>query len=274
MSKVIIKNLTGNPVTLPPPLAGVLDGGGATIVDFPQGADALAAILGPACGGPFVVSFVDAPNAEPLGPITFETSADFVATGFSFNVNPVDFNAVRLINVSNPTDAQDVATKDYVDNTAGGTGTVTSVAVGTGLTTDVGMGGDPITTSGTISISQVPLANTADELAKSGTASATSGAVVIDPADGSAQTLAMSAAVTGCSFSTTNLVGPPALTASTAVLISNPTGGALDFTGTADSWIGAVPVWPVSVAGANAAKYLLVFTNFGSTVVGSWQALA
>jgi hypothetical protein len=60
--------------------------------------------------------------------------------------NELNVNGNKIVNVSNPTVAQDAATKNYVDTQVAGVGTVTSVGTGTGLT------GGPITSSGTISL--------------------------------------------------------------------------------------------------------------------------
>lgn len=123
MAKLLIKNLTAVPVTLPPPLAGVLTGGGSTVIALPNGGPTpsdLVAILSPYFGGAEVVEFVEVAEGNPAGPITFASSADLIGLSLNNSVGPVGFGGQRLVSVGAPSDASDAATKQYVDDNAGG----------------------------------------------------------------------------------------------------------------------------------------------------------
>jgi hypothetical protein len=122
MAKLLIKNLTAVPVTLPPPLAGVLTGGGSTVIELPNGGPTpsdIVAILAPYFGGAEVVEFVEVAEGNPTGPITFASSADLIGISLNNSTGPVGFGNQRLVSVDMPTDASDVATKQYVDTSAG-----------------------------------------------------------------------------------------------------------------------------------------------------------
>lgn len=166
MAKLLIKNLTAVPVTLPPPLAGVLTGGGSTVIALPNGGPTpsdIVALLSPYFGGAEVVEFVEVAEGNPPGPITLESSADLIGLSLNNSAGPVGFGGQRLVSVGEPVDASDAATKQYVDTHGGGGGGVTSVAASSPLASSGG-------TTPTISLaSAVPANKGGTGLSASGT---------------------------------------------------------------------------------------------------------
>lgn len=150
--KALIKNLTASPIGLPPPFAGVLPGGGATVID--TGSDTVSyvqAAFASILGGGNVVEIAEVPSSSPVGPLTQENSAALIKQSLGYLTSPLSLNGQKLTNLGAPTANSDAATKQYVDtHGGGGSGTVTSITAGTGLS------GGTITTTGTVA-----LANTA-----------------------------------------------------------------------------------------------------------------
>lgn len=140
MARFLIRNLTGAPLALPLPFGQVLGPGAGTIAEVPP---QFVSEFVTAFGGPSVVSFAQVPDTSPLGPITVETGAQGIALALQFLQQPLDVNGQQVKNLGAPTDANDAATKDYVDTHGGGGGGVTSVAVNAPIT-DTGTPTSPI----------------------------------------------------------------------------------------------------------------------------------
>lgn len=154
----------------------------------------------------------------------------------------------------------------WVLETPAGGGTVTAVTAASPLESTGG-------TTPEISLGVVPLANTAAEIVTFGITAETEDVVSIKPSVGASQSLVMTDEVTSCAFDETELaaLADDDKSVTVAVLVTNGTEAALDITPEADNWLGTAPT-TVSVGATDA--YLLVLTNFGTTVVGSWQSLS
>lgn len=132
MARTLIQNISGTPITLPLPYSVVLPPSGAVIV-----ADTIPVVEGHLYvlpGMNYNLALSDVPEGNSVG-----------------GVPPVvSMGGQKLTGLGTPTAGTDAATKAYVDSTAGGTGTVTSIAAGNGLSASPG---SPITTSGTLAVS-------------------------------------------------------------------------------------------------------------------------
>ena len=91
--------------------------------------------------------------ATTLTPITTSQISDFSTSVLAFRLDQfavptaaVSMNSQKITNVANPTAAQDVATKDYVDSAGGGSITLTGAVTGSGTGT-IATTLTPITTS-------------------------------------------------------------------------------------------------------------------------------
>lgn len=148
MAKSLLRNNCQSPITLPPPYTGIVAPGDAVVLNDPPNVviDALGII--PELTG--FVNVTQVPDSQPSDGHDRAEAASAIAGALADLNGALDLNGQRIINVADPIDLQDVATKYYVDTHGGGggggSGTVTQVNSGTGLT------GGPITLSGTLSV--------------------------------------------------------------------------------------------------------------------------
>lgn len=128
MARTLIQNISGTPLTLPLPYSVVLPPSGAVVVS-----DTIPVVEG---------------HLYVLPGMNYNISLTDVPEGNSVGLVPpvVSMGGQKLTGLGTPTAGTDAATKAYVDSTAGGTGTVTSITAGTGLS------GGTITASGTIAL--------------------------------------------------------------------------------------------------------------------------
>lgn len=145
MSKSLIRNNSQSPITLPPPYTGIIAPGDAVVLDESP------AIVTEKIGiVPELISFLivtQVPESQPQDGHTRADAALGIADALSELTVALDLNGQKIINLADPTDPQDAATKQYVDlHAGGGSGTVQQVNTGAGLT------GGPILVSGTIAV--------------------------------------------------------------------------------------------------------------------------
>lgn len=144
MSKSLLRNNSQSPITLPPPYTGIIAPGDSVVLDDPP--SVVAETIGLV---PELISFLtvtQVPDAQPVDGHDREAAAQGVARALASLTTPLNLNGQKIVNLANPTAAQDAATKQYVDlHAGGGSGTVQQVNTGSGLT------GGPVTVTGTIS---------------------------------------------------------------------------------------------------------------------------
>ena len=147
MARSLIKNNSISPITLPLPYTGIVPGGASVIVDDPA-SYVVSRIMAVSPSIASVLSIRDVPPGQPSDGHTRANAALKITDAIAVTTVSLNMNGQRIVNVSDPVDPQDVATKQYVDTHGGGggggSGTVTSITAGTGLT------GGTITVSGTI----------------------------------------------------------------------------------------------------------------------------
>ncbi len=145
MAKTRIHNNTNGPITLPPPYTGIVPGGVSVVVDDPVSVVVQALVIVPELFG--VLTVDEVPAASPVDGNTRAAAASAIAEALGNLSGDLDLNGQRIINMADPSDPQDAATKQYVDlHAGGGSGTVQQVNSGTGLL------GGPILVSGTLSV--------------------------------------------------------------------------------------------------------------------------
>jgi len=127
---------------------GVLPAGGATVVN-----DSAAYVVDRILqtpGARTVLSVRTVPEDQKTDGAVRPIAAQKITDAMEVTTVNLSLNNQRIINVADPIDPQDVATKQYVDTHGGGggggSGTVTSITAGTGLT------GGTITVAGTIAV--------------------------------------------------------------------------------------------------------------------------
>lgn len=147
MPKALITNNSSAAITLPLPYVGVLPAGAGTVVD-----DAASYVVQQLRYQPSIASVLSVRDVPPIQPVdghTRASAATKLTEAFAVTTVPFGLNGQRIINVADPINPQDVATKQYVDTHGGGGGgggSVTEIIAGTGLT------GGTITVSGTIAV--------------------------------------------------------------------------------------------------------------------------
>lgn len=119
MAKLLIKNLTASPVSLPPPLAGILAGGGSTVIDLPPGGGPtpaqVIALLSVSFAAGAVLSFEEVAEGNPEGPLSIPLAADLYAVSLGNITGPLSVNNQQIQAVGAPVDPSDAANKQYVD---------------------------------------------------------------------------------------------------------------------------------------------------------------
>lgn len=117
MAKLLIKNITATPIALPPPLAGILAGGGSTVLDLPGSPTPAQVIelLSTAFAAGEVIAFEEVADGNPEGPFSIPGSADLYSIAISNITGPLSVNNQRINAVAAPVDPSDAATKQYVD---------------------------------------------------------------------------------------------------------------------------------------------------------------
>lgn len=163
--KALIRNLTGNPISLPAPYAGVIAGGGGTVIDIGASTpDAFAAQYIDLFGGPNVVSISEMPGESPIGQITPASTASGIATALAASTAAVSVNGQKITNLGAPTANTDAATKLYVDTHGGGGGTPSAPLTSVQFNDGGAFGGDATLefnkTSKTLAAKNVALAGT------------------------------------------------------------------------------------------------------------------
>jgi len=145
MPKSLLRNNSQSPISLPPPYTGIIAPGDAVVLD-----EAPAVVTEKIGIIPELVSYLivtQVPDSQPQDGHTRADAAAAIADALSELTVPLDMNGQKIINLADPTDPQDAATKQYVDlHAGGGSGTVQQVNSGTGLL------GGPILVSGTLSV--------------------------------------------------------------------------------------------------------------------------
>ena len=127
MAKTLIRNTTQSPVTLPLPYTGIIAPGDSVVLnDAPNIVSAHIGVV------PWLVDILvitQVPDSQPNDGHDQADAALGIADALSDISVPLDLNGQKIVNVGNPTDDQDVATKLYVDTHGGGGGggSVTSV---------------------------------------------------------------------------------------------------------------------------------------------------
>jgi len=145
MSKTLIRNNSQSPITLPPPYTGIIAPGDSVVLDEAPSVVAEKIGIIPELVNYLIVTQV--PASQPNDGHTRDAAAEGIADALSALTVPLDLNGQRIVNVADPVDPQDAATKQYVDiHAGGGSGTVQQVNSGTGLL------GGPILVSGTLSV--------------------------------------------------------------------------------------------------------------------------
>lgn len=145
MSKTLIRNNSQSPITLPPPYTGIIAPGDAVVLDEAPSVVAEKIGIVPELVNYLIVTQV--PASQPNDGHTRDAAAEGIADALSALTVPLDLNDQRIINLADPIDQQDAATKQYVDlHAGGGSGTVQQVDSGAGLT------GGPITVTGTLAV--------------------------------------------------------------------------------------------------------------------------
>jgi len=145
MSKTLIRNNSQSPITLPPPYTGIVAPGDSVVLDEAPSIVAEKIGIIPELINYLIVTQV--PASQPNDGHTRADAAQGIVDALSQLTVPLDMNGQKIINLDDPTDPQDAATKQYVDlHAGGGSGTVQQVNSGTGLL------GGPILVSGTLSV--------------------------------------------------------------------------------------------------------------------------
>lgn len=118
MARTLIRNISGDDLTLPLPYTGVLLGGDATVVA--DTAEQVTAFLGGSDAVRNVWQITEVSDGNPLGPYQRSTAAAHIAESLAKLEVPLSVNGQRITNVGTPTAGADAATKQYVDSQVGG----------------------------------------------------------------------------------------------------------------------------------------------------------
>ncbi len=118
MARTLIRNISGDDLTLPLPYTGVLLGGDATVVA--DSAAEVTAFLGGADAVRNVWQITEVSDGNPLGPYQRSTAAGHIAESLAKLEVPLSVNGQRVTNVGAPSAGSDAATKQYVDSQVGG----------------------------------------------------------------------------------------------------------------------------------------------------------
>jgi hypothetical protein len=125
MARTLIRNISGDDLTLPLPYTGVLLGGEATVVA--DTAAQVTAFLGGADQIRNVWQIDEVSDGNPLGPYQRSTAAGHIAESLEKLEVPLSVNGQKVTNLGAPTAGTDAATKTYVDSQVGG-GAITALA--------------------------------------------------------------------------------------------------------------------------------------------------
>lgn len=135
MARTIIRNISGQTLTLPLPYHGVLQGGAATVVAEDE-ATAIAYLGGNDLIG-YIWDVFPVNENELVGPVVLEDGATSVIRALAAAPAPVGVNGQRVTGLGAPSAASDAATKAYVDGntSAGGNSVIFKPSGGAGVLT-------------------------------------------------------------------------------------------------------------------------------------------
>lgn len=128
MAKTLLRNNSQSPITLPPPYTGIVAPGDSVVLDDPP--SVVSANIGIV---PWLVNYLivsQVPDAQPVDGHDRAATAEGIAQALSALTVPLDVNGQRIINMADPINPNDAATKEYVDTHGGGGGggSVTNVS--------------------------------------------------------------------------------------------------------------------------------------------------
>lgn len=135
MARTIIRNISGQTLTLPLPYHGVLQGGAATVVAEDE-ATVIAYLGGNDLIG-YIWDVFPVNENELVGPIVLEDGARSVIRALAAAPSPVAVNGQKVTGLGAPSAASDAATKAYVDAQVGGTVTLSGDVTGLSTATVV-----------------------------------------------------------------------------------------------------------------------------------------
>jgi hypothetical protein len=126
MARTLIRNISGDDLTLPLPYTGVLGGGEATVVaDTPE---QVIAFFGGWENIRNIWSVDAVSDGNPLGPYQRVTAALNISQALEKLNVPLSVNGQKINNLGTPVAGSDAATKNYVDTHGGGGGGVTALS--------------------------------------------------------------------------------------------------------------------------------------------------
>ena len=128
MFKTLLRNNSQSPISLPPPYTGIIAPGDSVVLDDPPSVVSENIGIVPWLINFLTVSQVSA--SQPNDGHDKAAAAAGIAAALATLEQPLDMNGQRIVNVADPIDQQDAATKQYVDTHGGGGGggSVTNVS--------------------------------------------------------------------------------------------------------------------------------------------------